>query len=176
MTEAVQLTQWVRLCQEGNPDGFRLIYQSEKNRLFSVALRLCGSSQDAEDCLQEAFIKMYRAIPSFRFESSFSTWMYRIVVNTCLNHLERSPASDSLDENLIPSPGKDPDGSLEQIERAIHSLSEANRVVFILFEIEGFSHSEISEMLGITEGTSKSRLSRAKEELRLKLSMQFNPS
>lgn len=176
MTEATQLTQWVRLCQEGNPDGFRLIYQSEKTRLFSVALRLCGSSQDAEDCLQEAFIKMYRAIPSFRFESSFSTWMYRIVVNTCLNHLERTPASDSLDENLIPSPGKDPDGTLELIEKAIHSLSEANRVVFILFEIEGFSHSEISEMLGITEGTSKSRLSRAKEELRLKLSMQFNPS
>lgn len=119
---------------------------------------------------------MYRAIPSFRFESSFSTWMYRIVVNTCLNHLERTPVSDLLDENLIPSPGKDPDGTLDLLERAIKSLSESNRVVFILYEIEGFNHEEISEMLGISAGTSKSRLSRAKEELRFKLSAHFNPS
>jgi len=166
MSEPEQINQWVRLCREGNQDGFRLIYNSEKGRLYGLALRLCRTSEDAQDCLQEAFIRIYNSIHSFRENSSFRTWMYRIVVNTCLNHLERQPVRDTLDPDLIPAADADPDGTLAELETAIGKLTDGNRTVFVLYEIEGFNHKEIADLLDITEGTSKSRLSRAKEELR----------
>lgn len=158
----------IKRCQEGDISAFREIYEKEKIKLFNVAFRICGNREDAEDCIQETFVKVYKNIGSFKFESAFSTWIHRILVNTCLTHQNRSAEK----EELFEEPKSEPKSEfhlLEALEKEISKLTDLYRSVFVLYEVEGFNHIEIGEMLNITVGTSKSRLSRAKEILRERL-------
>ncbi len=158
----------IKRCQEGDISAFKEIYEDEKIRLYNVAIRICSTKEDAEDCIQDAFVKIYRSIGSFKFESAFSTWIHRILVNTCLTHRSRAQISyDMFEEPKAEQ--KTEYHFLELLEKEISKLTEGYKSVFVLYEVEGFNHIEISEMLNITVGTSKSRLSRAKEILREKL-------
>lgn len=160
----------IKQCQSGDVSAFRYLFEREKNKLFNTAFRICGNIQDAEDCIQEAFIRIYKNISNFKFESAFSTYIYRILVNTCLTHRSKiQPNTIEISEEANAAV-KHVDFELtEKLETAIQKLTGNNKAVFILYEIEGFTHVEISEMLDISIGTSKSCLSRAKEKLQIVL-------
>ena len=135
-----------------------------------------NSQQDAEDITQQVFIRVFRKIDSFRGDAAFSSWLYRMAMNTCINHFHRekrrrekvlTQLSDNEDENARFFRDKQEQFTLKpHLEKAIRELPEGYRAIFVLFDIEGYSHQEIGEMLGITEGTSKSQLHKARRELR----------
>jgi RNA polymerase sigma-70 factor (ECF subfamily) len=138
----------------------------------SIACNLLGSVSDAEDAVQECFLKVYRGAGAFRGRSSFSTWLYRILLNTCHDSMRRrrrrpegeSPA-DASDARLdLPASGSDHPLRLE-LEDSLARLPERPRTVFLLAAVEGFTHREIGEVLGIPEGASRTLLFEARREL-----------
>jgi len=143
----------------------------------SVAANLLDDTSDAEDAVQEAFLKIYRALPGFKGESLLSTWLYRILVNTCHDLGRRRtrslevPAADRPEDVREPEPGAPPvDPALRlTLERLIHRLPPLPRTVFVLFEVEGFKHREIAGILGIPEGTSRYALFEAKKALQTQI-------
>lgn len=149
----------------------------------SIALNLLGNVADAEDAVQEAFLKIYRGAKTFRGGAAFSTWAYRVVVNVCYDALRRRktrPAGSSLEtpdgRDLLPSaPGSDHPLRLA-LETSVARLKPKHRAVFLLFEVEGFSHGEIGRILGIPEGTSKTFLFDAKKKLQKWLAPRLAPA
>ena len=134
---------------------------------------MCGTRADAEDLLQEIFLLAYRKLPEFRGDSALGTWLYRLAMNRCLDHLKSrqtrtSGATSPLDEETMAGPRRVPDGGIHRLdlERAIAQLPEGARAAFVLHDVEGFQHNEIAAILGITEGTSKSQLHKARLKLR----------
>lgn len=137
----------------------------------SIALNLLGNVADAEDALQESFLKIYRGAKTFRGGAAFSTWIYRIVVNACYDALRRRksrPAGAALEtgdgREILPPAIADHPLRLA-LEESVARLEHRHRTVFLLFEVEGFTHGEISRILGIPEGTSKTFLFHAKKKL-----------
>jgi len=159
-------------CRAGDLDAFEKLYERHASRMKSIALNLLGNVADAEDAVQEAFLKIYRGARSFRGSAAFSTWVYRVVVNTCYDALRRRrtrPAGPSLETTdgrdvAAPSPASDHPLRLT-LEKSVGRLKPKHRAVFLLFEVEGFSHGEIARILGIPEGTSKTFLFEAKKKL-----------
>jgi RNA polymerase sigma-70 factor, ECF subfamily len=156
----------------GSTETFRELFDAHGERMKSVAYQLLGNHLDAEDAVQEAFIKAYRSSGSFRGESAFSTWIYRILVNACHDlRRKRRSREDALepDDSEIELAGHSeasPRDSLRaELSQVLEQVQPLNRSVFILYEVEGFKHREIGEMLGIPEGTSKNLLFRTKREL-----------
>ena len=164
----------VRGCKAGNRKAQRLLYDRYSKKMLGVSLRYCQNKQEAEDVLQEGFIKVFMNIDSFKEQGSFEGWVRRIMVNTAINNyqsnLKRYYHSDVEEEAGIPSENIDALNKLsaKDLLKMIQSLPEGYRVVFNLFAIEGYSHKEIGEMLGISENTSKSQLSRARLSLQKK--------
>lgn len=170
----------VRRAQAGDEEAFATLFQQHKSRVYSVCLLMTKDAADAEDLTQEAFLQVFRTVGSFRGDAAFSTWLYRVAVNTVLMKLRRrkSPATVSLDEPVnTESPslkrdiGKnDPDliGVVDRIalRRAIDELPEGCRMIFALHEVEGYQHHEIAELLNCSIGNSKSQLHKAKLKLR----------
>jgi len=170
----------VRRAQSGDEQAFADLFRQHKSRVYSVCLLMTKDVADAEDLTQEAFLQVFRTIGSFRGDAAFSTWLYRVAVNTVLMRLRRrkSPATVSLDEPVnAESPslhrefGKsDPDlsGAVDRLAlgRAIEELPEGCRTIFSLHEVEGYQHHEIAEMLDCSIGNSKSQLHKAKLKLR----------
>ncbi len=156
--------------------AFDELYAQHSTRLFNLAWRMCGTRADAEDLLQEIFLLVYRKLPDFRGEAAIGTWLYRLAMNRCLDHLKSrhtkaNLATSSLDEEVRPisRPGpvaSDLDIKRLDLERAIARLPEGARAAFLLHDVEGFQHQEIAEILGISEGTSKSQLHKARLRLR----------
>ena len=162
---------------KGDPAAFEELVRGEERRLFAVALRYMRSRPDAEDCLQEAMLKIYRSLSLFKQNSSFSTWAYRITVNVCLDELRRRKnAVQSLDDMTdaqMPQDDRDrPEDTAEKgelarnVRQAIGELPEDMRTVILLRDVEGYTYEEISQLTGAAEGTVKSRISRARERLR----------
>lgn len=155
--------------------AYRFLYETHKDVLYNVAFRMHRNEQDAEDSVQEAFVSIFKFLPRFKGECRFSTWIYKILMNTCLTKLRRTrPPAESLDrlENgrAARLAGANRDVTAKMIlEQEIANLPLGFRTVFILHEVEGFSHDEIAQMLGITEGTSKSQLHKAKRVLQNRL-------
>lgn len=147
-------------------------------RMFGVCLRYTGSREDAQDVLHEGFLKIYEKIEQFEFRGSFEGWIRRIMVNTALekfrNQNKLVKSQDSIEE-FERSENTDLTDSItvKELLEMIKELSPQYRVVFNLYAIEGYSHKEISEMLGITEGTSKSNLSRARSILQEKVNEYY---
>ena len=134
---------------------------------------MCGTQADAEDLLQEIFLLAYRKLPEFRGDSTVGTWLYRLAMNRCLDHLKSrqtraSGATTPLDEETLPGPRRVPDAGIKRIdlERAIERLPDGARAAFVLHDVEGFQHHEIATILGISEGTSKSQVHKARLKLR----------
>ncbi len=132
-----------------------------------------NSNEEAEDMLQEAFSEAFLKLDSFRYESSFGAWLKRIVVNKCINALKKKRAELVLSENIPETRGEDNDEDLgedqmevKRIYEAMEKLPDGYRVIFSLYLLEGYDHTEIAKILGISESTSKSQYSRAKQKIK----------
>jgi len=170
----------VRRCQEGDAAAFEEVYRTHSGRLYNLLFRMAGSAQDAEDLLQEVFLHAYRKLASFRGESTLGTWLYRLAVNHCLDvlrgrHTKMQRSTDSLDEDgaLEPAavmPAIPTAISRLDLDRAIAKLPDGCRAAFVLHDVEGFEHQEVAGLLGISQGTSKSQVHKARLKLRALLS------
>jgi len=169
----------VRMAQQGNGDAFATLFHSHKGKVYSICLRMTGNTAEAEDLTEDAFLQVFRKLASFRGDSAFSTWLYRVTVNTVLMHFrKRGLKQISLDEpvNRPAGPqkrehGKIDDrlsGSLDRIDlaRALQELPTGYRTIFLLHEIDGYEHHEIAELLRCSVGNSKSQLHKAKVRMR----------
>jgi RNA polymerase sigma-70 factor, ECF subfamily len=160
-------------CRAGDLGGYERLYSLHGARMKNVARNLLGNAIDAEDAVQETFLKVQRSIASFRGQSSFVTWTYRILINTCYDARrsrmrKKEVANDDSEDSPRPeprAPGAHPSLRMA-LERALASLTKHQRDVFLLYEVEGFHHAEIAEMLEITETASKNTLFQAKKNLR----------
>lgn len=177
--------EWIRLAKKGDSDAFERLMSAHEGRMYALALRMCGHREDAQDCLQEAMIRIYKALDRFKGQSSFATWAYRITMNACLDELRRRKSRQGasldalLDSGWAPSDPEDtPDRHVlrterrEAIERAIYALPEDMRAAIVLRDVQGFSYEEIARILDANIGTIKSRISRSRERLREVLSAQ----
>ena len=171
-----------RRCQTGDAGAFEELYRQHAGRLYNLAFRMAGSAAEAEDLLQEMFLHAHRKLGSFRGDSSLATWLYRLGMNQCLDYLrgrqaKMSRATDSLDaegvaEPMASEPVVPAVMSRMDLERAIGRLPEGCRAAFLLHDVEGFDHHEVAKILGVTEGTSKSQVHKARMKLRALLSLQ----
>lgn len=164
-------------CRAGDAGAFEELYRQHARRLFSLVVRMIGSVDDAEDLLQEVFLQAHRKLSGFRGDSALGTWLYRLTMNHCLDHLRArqvrmNRATESLDEEgaeepTAPAPVVPAVVSRLDLERAIKMLPDGARAAFLLHDVEGFEHREIAQILGISEGTSKSQVHKARMKLRL---------
>jgi len=160
--------------RSGDGTAFETLYQQHAPRLYNLAYRMAGTATDADDLLQDIFLLAYRKVGSFRGESSLGTWLYRLAMNHCLDVLRSRQArqghqTDSLDEEGAAPPAAAPVvGAVSRIdlERAIGQLPRACRAAFLLHDVEGFGHQEVGTILGISEGTSKSQVHKARLRIR----------
>lgn len=174
----------VKKAQNGDLSAFEELVRIYQNKIYALSVNLSGNREDAQDLAQEALIKAYRAIGSFRNEADFGTWLYRITVNAWLNFRRKNSESlISIDEAYrrddggevrreLAATSDDPLQSLEKkefkdlVHSALNSLSDEHRTVLVLRDLEGYSYEEVSHLLGCSLGTVKSRLSRAREVMR----------
>ncbi len=160
-------------CRTGDLGGYERLYALHGARMKNVARNLLGNPIDAEDAVQETFLKVQRSIGGFRGQSSFVTWTYRILINTCYDARrsrvrKKEVANDDSEDSPRPeprAPGAHPSLRMA-LERALAGLTKHQRDVFLLYEVEGFHHAEIAGMLEITETASKNTLFQAKRNLR----------
>ncbi|NJM26473.1 MAG: RNA polymerase sigma factor [Bacteroidia bacterium] len=172
----LQEEELIEGCRKGNRAFQKALYDRYCRKMMVVCLRYAKSTPEAEDILQEGFIKVFAGIENFRKESKLETWITRIMVNTALNHQRKKlylfPMVD-VEEIDLPEDEISISGiNLTQLLELIQSLPQGCQIVFNLFAIEGYSHKEIAEQLGISEGTSKSQFARAKALLQKKLSKE----
>jgi RNA polymerase sigma-70 factor (ECF subfamily) len=169
----------VQRAQHGDEQAFATLFQLHRKRVYSVCLQMTRDMAEAEDMTQEAFLQAFRHISSFRCDCAFSTWVYRIAVNSALMKLRRRKAPPlSLDEpvsseseSLRRDIGRTDlrlSGAIDRIvlRRALQELSNGCRQIFVLHEVQGYHHCEIAKMLDCSVGNSKSQLHRAKMKLR----------
>jgi RNA polymerase sigma-70 factor (ECF subfamily) len=156
-----------RFLRDRTDSAFLPIYRAHAPALYAVALRLAGgSAQEAEDAVQEAWLRAVAALPRFEWRSALRTWLCGFVVNCCRELARRhTPDSSSVPDGLVA--GISPE-TLE-LERAIHALPLGSREVFVLHDVHGYTHDEIASMLSIESGTSKSQLHHARRALRARL-------
>lgn len=154
----------------GNRQAQYSLYDSYKKAMYNTCLRMVDDQGDAEDILQEAFISAFTKLGSFHYESTFGAWLKRIVINKCLNHLQRKRIDVQSIDQLPEIDEQDNDEeefeySVEMVRRAVYKLPKGYKVIISLYLFEGYDHSEISEVLGISASTSKSQYHRAKKKL-----------
>lgn len=173
MPETVDI---IKGCLSGNKKDQELLYRRHAPRMYAVCLQYSGNDEEARDILQEGFIKIFENLIHYKNEGSFEGWMHRIIVNTALaKYREKTQLYRVDDIDTIPEPEASPFNEdytgLEVVDLLdmIRELPPRYRMVFNLYAIEGYSHKEISQMANISEGTSKSNLSRARDILQKKV-------
>src|SRR5437899_11657734 len=161
-------------CRSGDLRAYQRLYAMHGARMKNLARNLLGNPTDAEDAVQETFLKVHRSVASFRGQSSFVTWTYRILINTCYDarrsRLRKKEVTTDDDSEETPrreprAPGAHPSLRIALV-RALEKLTRHQRDVFLLYEVEGFRHAEIAGMLEISEAASKNTLFQAKKKLR----------
>jgi RNA polymerase sigma-70 factor (ECF subfamily) len=167
----------VAACRRGEREAFRALFECYKDKVFSIALRFSGDPATAMDIAQDTFVKLFSRIGDFRGDSTFETWMYRMVVNSCLDHRRRSlrllPLIDEVAGRLRES--RDCLTDLlrsemgERVHAAVERLSPDLRMVVVLRYTEGLSYEQMAEVLGCSAGTVASRLNRAHKALERRL-------
>jgi RNA polymerase sigma-70 factor, ECF subfamily len=184
----------VKKSQSGDVESFELLINAYDKRAYNIAYRVMGNEENAKDMAQEALLRVFRSIKDFKGQSSFSTWLYRVVTNVCLDELRRRKNEKyvSMDSTIQTDSGElhmelcsdkeTPESVYERVEqrelitKAINELNEDYKSVIVLRDIQGFSYEEISNMLDCSLGTVKSRINRARNMLRerLKSSMELS--
>lgn len=165
---------WIRRARDGDVQAFERLYRAHLPRVYALALRMTADPDRAEDLTQDAFVRAWGRLPSFRGDSAFGTWLHRLAVNVVLGDLRSRGRwqEEALDHEDRPAPpqalrtGPTRAGETVDLERAVAALPPRARAVLVLHDIEGYRHREIAELLGVTEGTSKAQLSRARRLLR----------
>ncbi len=165
-----------RLAANGNIAAFEVLYERYHRRTYSLCLRMTSSQTEAEDLTQEVFIQLFRKVGSFRGDSAFSTWLHRLTVNQVLMHFrrrsvknERTTEEGEMPEQMVAgsaNPNKMQVVDRIALKNAIAELPNGYRNVFLLHDVEGFEHEEVARMMGISVGTSKSQLHKARLKLR----------
>ncbi|MEM8886884.1 MAG: RNA polymerase sigma factor [Bacteroidota bacterium] len=171
----MQEKQLLKACLEGNDIALRKLYETHKVRLFMICLRYSRDRSEAEDILQEGFIKIFKDLKQYSGKGSLAGWMRKVMVHTALNQLRKRKGKytfiEEEDAGAFP-PSEDITFSrlsAQEITAMIQQLPDGYRTVFNLYGIEGYTHKEIAEMLGISESTSKTQLFKAKRILKKKL-------
>ena len=169
------LEEIIKGCQKGKASAQKALYELYAPKMFGVCLQYCKDHTEAEDCLQEGFIKVFNNIKKFRSEGSFEGWVRRIMVNTTIESFrKKKPVSSLEDVTMVPVEDAEADEDAELIDaeevyKIIRELPSKYRMVFNLYALEGLSHKEIAEILDISVGTSKSNLSRARKWIKDKI-------
>lgn len=180
----------VRAIQAGDMAAFDQLVLKHKDKLFNMVYWFLGDYQEANDCAQDTFIKVFKSLKKFRFESSFSTWLYRIAINTCKNKLKSSAYRWKKKTVSLENPESSKDGvlffeikddspspvnelekkeRLTLIQKAINALPEEQNRIIVLRDIQGLSYQEIADITGLNLGTVKSRLARGRLEIKNRL-------
>lgn len=162
-------------CVRGNPKAQRVLFDRFSGKMMTVCLRYTKDLHEAEDVLQEGFVKIFKKLPDFKMEGSLEGWIRRIFVNTALDSLRKTKkfqgdaSLEDVDFKMSTYELASDSIHTEDLMKIIQSLPEGYKVVFNLFAIEGYSHKEIADLLDISENTSKSQYSRARAYLKTKL-------
>ncbi len=160
-------------CRKGNRKAQFSLYNQYSKAMYNLAFRILNNREDAEDMVQEAFVECFRNLWSFRFESTFGAWLKKILVNRCINHIRKKKIDLALSDNLPETVYEEEEEvkyDTGKIFEGIEKLPDGYRIILTLYLLEGYDHTEISQILEITESTSKSQYSRAKDKLRKLLS------
>lgn len=173
----------IQAARSGDQKAFAALVEANQAMVYSLAYRMTGNSEDAADLTQEAFLNAWRGLARFQGQASFSTWLYRLTSNACIDFLRREKRRSTLsltleadeeesrqtevsDERWSPEALLDRQESLQAVRRALGQLSDEHREVLLLRELEGLSYREIAQALDLEEGTVKSRIARARLALR----------
>lgn len=163
----------IELSKAGNPKAQFQLYKLYSKAMFNICVRMLNSTEEAEDLLQESFTDAFMKLNTFRYESSFGAWLKRIVINKCINAInmkkvdlvfQDQPVEMNAREEDVDYSGIDMD--VRRIHQAVRKLPDGYRVIFGLYALEGYDHSEISQIMNISESTSKSQYLRAKQKIR----------
>ncbi|WFB35143.1 sigma-70 family RNA polymerase sigma factor [Kiritimatiellota bacterium B12222] len=186
--EEVSDEQWLQKARQGDLAAFDYLMAKYQSRIYALLYNMTSNKEDAEDLLQDVFLKAYKALPKFKGNSSFYTWIYRIGVNTAINYVKkrkrrRGLSLDDIDMGIERDPAlvqlssqESPDRSLglkelqKKLNAALQTLSEKHRMVVVLHDIQGLPHHEIGEIIGVSSGTVRSRLFYARKQLQAQLS------
>lgn len=159
----------IRGAQRGDTAAFETLYRQNVGRVYALCLRMTASVPRAEELTQEIFLRSWERIASFRGESRFSTWLHQLAVNVVLSDIRelkrRPPESPGDLDRIMGQPGASP-AQTRALDEAITALPNGARAVFVLHDIEGYRHDEVAAMMGVTEGTCKAQLHRARQLLR----------
>jgi RNA polymerase sigma-70 factor (ECF subfamily) len=175
MTEATSRDDGPSLVDraaKGDVEAFEELYRENVGRVYLLCMRMCGDPSHAEELTQEAFVRAWTKLGSFRGASRFSTWLHRVTVNVVLGDRRSTmrretrvrPAGGELSPELMAA--EPPPGQTLDLERSIAALPEGARTVFVLHDVEGYRHQEIADLTGLAVGTSKAQLHRARKLLR----------
>jgi RNA polymerase sigma-70 factor (ECF subfamily) len=173
----------IRQAQRGDAEGFECLYKLHSGRVYALCLRMMkGNASEAEDLTQEAFLRMFRKIGTFRSESAFSTWLHRLTFNIVLMRLRKKTVAEMIPLEETNDPNEEKDGLFKEIgaadlrlsglvdrvnlQRAVNQLPLGYRSIFLLHDVKGYEHNEIASMLGCSIGNSKSQLHKARVILR----------
>lgn len=160
----------IELSKARNSQAQFQLYQLYAKAMYNICYRMMNNREEAEDMLQESFTEAFMKIDMFRFESAFGAWLKRITINKCINALKKRKA-DLIPMEVLPDRHMEEDQlatqglTVDRVQKAMEELPEGYRVVFSLFLLEGYDHAEIAQILGISESTSKSQYSRARQKI-----------
>lgn len=173
--------------QEGDETAFETLVRLYEKKIYNLCFRMCGNAEDAQEAAQDAFLAVWRAIDSFRQESSFSTWLYRLATNACIDLLRRNKRSSGgvslddeetfievVDDAPLPQEELERKEAQQLIQEGLASLPEDYRAILLLREVQGLSYAEIAESMHMELGTVKSRISRGRILLRNYLTASGN--
>jgi RNA polymerase sigma-70 factor (ECF subfamily) len=168
----------IKACSSGDNKAFKKIYDIHSGTMYSICLRYMNNEDEAKDALQEGFIKVFKNISKFSFSGSFEGWMKRIFVNTSIEQIRKRKIHldvTELNSNEMKLTAKIETGAMdaEKMMLLVQALPEGYKTVFNMFVVDGYSHKEISEHLGINENTSKSQLFKARKQLQERLKDWF---
>ncbi len=161
----------IEACKTGDDSARYELYQLYSKAMYNVGYRIMNNREDAEDMLQEAFTQAFLKLDTFRYESNFGAWLKRIVVNTCINAINKKKVDltycEEIYEGHLPQETEEHEVefTVANVTKAMEELPKGGRMVFSLYLLEGYDHAEIAQIMGITESTSKSQFMRAKRRV-----------
>jgi RNA polymerase sigma-70 factor (ECF subfamily) len=163
----------IELSKTGNPKAQYQLYKLYSKAMFNICVRMLNSIEEAEDLLQESFTDAFMKLNSFRYESSFGAWLKRIVINKCINAINKKKVDLVFQDQPVEPDTRDEevdyrgiDMDVQRIHHAVGKLPDGYRVIFSLYVLEGYDHGEISQIMNISESTSKSQYLRAKQKIK----------